>query len=269
MKRVVIEIDYRKAIKFLRAFFVFALISVWLFSGWPRIWQKPSIPPKIPQAKAAAPAEATTPSISGTPPAPQITSTTHPDPNRWFSQTKGEFSWTLPSGVTATRLLLNHLPQSTPLVVYSPPISSKSFAEIEPGVWYLHVQFKNKLGWGAIAHYKIQVDIDPPSPFTIEFEGEKDSDNPTPTISYKTSDQLSGMDCYKIRINQEEPIETKDSTYTLAPQTPGDKTVLVQAFDQAGNFATAMEDPVSLPILSKSKPLKFLKPKGWRCPIPK
>ncbi len=37
----------------LKILFVSLLISSWLFAGWPRIWQKPPIPPAIRKAKAA------------------------------------------------------------------------------------------------------------------------------------------------------------------------------------------------------------------------
>jgi hypothetical protein len=33
--------------------FIFLIITAWLFSGWPRIWQKPRIPPNINEALAA------------------------------------------------------------------------------------------------------------------------------------------------------------------------------------------------------------------------
>ena len=39
---------------FLVIFVIFSLIFSWFFSGWPRIWQKPSIPPEVKEALAAA-----------------------------------------------------------------------------------------------------------------------------------------------------------------------------------------------------------------------
>jgi len=38
--------------KFLRIFIVFLVIFAWLFSGWPRIWNNPPIPPKVQVARA-------------------------------------------------------------------------------------------------------------------------------------------------------------------------------------------------------------------------
>jgi len=39
--------------KFLRIALIFVLVFVWIFSGWPQIWQNPSIPPKIQEAQAS------------------------------------------------------------------------------------------------------------------------------------------------------------------------------------------------------------------------
>jgi hypothetical protein len=38
--------------KFLKTFIIFLLVFSWIFSGWPQIWKKPPIPPKIQEAKA-------------------------------------------------------------------------------------------------------------------------------------------------------------------------------------------------------------------------
>jgi hypothetical protein len=38
---------------FLVIFVIFSLVTGWMFSGWPRIWQKPQIPPEIQEAQAA------------------------------------------------------------------------------------------------------------------------------------------------------------------------------------------------------------------------
>jgi hypothetical protein len=35
---------------FLVIFVIFSLVTGWIFSGWPRIWQKPAIPPEIQEA---------------------------------------------------------------------------------------------------------------------------------------------------------------------------------------------------------------------------
>lgn len=52
MKKIILEIDSKKIKQLARFFCVFLIIFAWLFSGFPKIWQKPSIPPKIQVAYA-------------------------------------------------------------------------------------------------------------------------------------------------------------------------------------------------------------------------
>ena len=100
------------------------------------------------------------PSVShstNTPSAPEISSPTHPDQNKWYKENNVKFTWILPSDVTNVRILYGKLPNSIPTVVYTPAITEKTLTNIEDGVWYFHVQFKNKNGWGKVSHFKFQI----------------------------------------------------------------------------------------------------------------
>ena len=44
---------YKITIKTLKFLIIFLVITGWIFSGWPPIWQNPPIPPKIQKAQAA------------------------------------------------------------------------------------------------------------------------------------------------------------------------------------------------------------------------
>jgi hypothetical protein len=44
---------FRRVKNFLAILLIFLLAFVWVFSGWPRIWQRPSVPPEIQKAEAA------------------------------------------------------------------------------------------------------------------------------------------------------------------------------------------------------------------------
>lgn len=200
--------------------------------------------------------KATTPSETpGTPIAPEISSSTHPDSNSWYSQKKAKFTWALPAGVTAVRLLIDKNPQSTPNISYTSPINSKEMADLDDGILYLHVRLKNAAGWGAISHFRFQIDTKPPEPFSIKFIDGKETKNPRPTVVFTTTDFLSGVDYYKIKIGEEDYIssfreEVEKNPYTLPPQSPGKRTILVQAFDKAGNYTAAIDNFVIQPIES-------------------
>lgn len=209
----------------------------------------------VPAVKIEAPAagSAATPSEStaaGTPAAPVISSATHPNPDSWYSAKNATFSWTLPKGTTSLRLLADKNPQSAPSKAYTPAISSRELTDLTDGTWYLHVRFKNSAGWGATSHFRFQIDSEPPRPFTIKLEDGKETNNPKPTISFKTTDSLSGLDHYRIKIDDGDFFDVEPNasdSYALPLQTPGKQTLVVQALDQAENYATAAEEFTILP----------------------
>jgi len=198
--------------------------------------------------------EATTPSIVvGTPPAPNISSPTHPDPNKWYNNSNPKFIWPVPNDVTAVRVLYDKYPNSLPRVLYTPPISEKQLQDIKDGVWYFHVQFKNDNGWGAVSHFRFQIDTESPAPFSIKFIDGKETTNPRPTIVFDTIDSLSGIDYYKIKIGEGDffattPEIVKSNPYTLPLQAPGKRSILIQAYDKGGNYTTAVEEFIIKPI---------------------
>jgi len=193
--------------------------------------------------------EATTPSIViGTPPAPYISSPTHPDPNKWYNNSNPKFIWQVPNDVTAIRVLYDKYPNSQPRVLYTPPISEKQLQDIKDGVWYFHVQLRNQVGWGGISHFKFQIDTIPPKPFEIEVKEGRETTNPQPTLSFKTTDEMSGIDYYEIIIDKESPIRTDKSEYKIPLQDLGKHTIIVKAVDKAGNQTLAMTEINILPI---------------------
>jgi len=200
--------------------------------------------------------EATTPSVvSGAPSAPQISSPTHPDPNKWYAKKDAKFTWQVPANVTAVRLLVGKIPAAIPTVVYTPAISEKEVTNLTDGIWYFHVQLRNASGWGGITHFRFQIDTEPPAPFEIKFVDGNKTENPKPTVTFDTTDSLSGIDYYKIKIGEGDSFPMafeviKSNPYALPPQNPGKRSILVQAYDKAGNYTTAVEEFEILPIKS-------------------
>lgn len=205
--------------------------------------------------------ESTTPSVSpGTPSAPVISSVTHPDPNAWYSVKNAKFSWAVPSGITGVRLLVGKIPRAVPTVLYDPAISEKEIRDLGDGVYYFHAQFRNSEGWGEVSHFRFQIDTQPPELFKIEFVDGKEMENPRPTALFATVDSLSGVDYYKVKIGESDfynisMSEVESNPYTLPLQDPGKKTILVQAFDKAGNYATDTEEftvkPLVQPVITE------------------
>jgi hypothetical protein len=176
---------------------------------------------------------------ANTPSAPAINSTTHPDRDGWSQNTEALLTWTLPAGITGVRTLLNDNPTSVPTRVYEDPIREITLSDLDEGVSYFHLQFRNSEGWGRVAHYRLGVDSQAPTKINISLLNESDLSNPNQTLKVLTEDESSAVTKYRVKLNNEEPFdyvdETGSSTVVLPNLNPGYHSVVVEAFDEAGN----------------------------------
>lgn len=176
---------------------------------------------------------------ANTPAAPEISSDTHSDQERWFSETTAELSWTLPSDVTAARTLLDQRPSSIPTNVYEEPISSITLDDLPEGESYFHLQFRNSDGWGRVTHYRLAVDSVAPNIESIATASTTKEMNPQPILAVVVDESTSGVDRYLVKINDAEPFEytdsNKDGLIELPVLEPGYHAIIIEVFDQAGN----------------------------------
>ncbi|MFA5133233.1 MAG: cohesin domain-containing protein [Patescibacteria group bacterium] len=165
--------------------------------------------------------------------------------------------WTLPADVTDVATAVNSNPKFSP-VASEGLFDNKFFPALKDGVSYLHVRFKNSIGWGDTAHYKILIDTVPPASFEAKMEANigKDgsTEEPAPVITYESADQLSGIDKYFIQIDNSSAVETADEKFALPLQLPGEHSVRVRALDVAGNGTESLLKinilPIASPIIS-------------------
>jgi hypothetical protein len=223
---------------------------------------KPSVPPPIVQ-----------PTVSGDSlPPPEVSSATHPDPNKWYAAKDAKFTWKVPSGVWAVRMLANNSATSTPTIVASPPVAEKELKDLSDGVWYFHIQFRNDAGWGEINHRKFLIDTKPPkiNRFLVE---QKDPTDQRPILVFETTDEVSGIDRFEVKVGDEvvatvtakelaaspaKPTEksaeyaanigsagqldqTTEFSYQLPAQKPGQYTLKLVAYDAGNNTAEAIQ----------------------------
>jgi hypothetical protein len=202
------------------------------------------------------------------PDAPVIKSTTHPDENGWYNKKDGEFSWENLPDVTSARLALSAKADAKPTVLYTPAIDTKKVTDLEDGIWYLHAQLKNSSGWGKVSTRKIQIDLVPPTPFSVAVGGEATSSTPTLLIG-STTDARSGLDHYEIVIGTESPVPVKlsevvNGAYKILPHAKGSYSVLVRVFDRAGNFTEANASMNIEADLTAKKMTEEEKPSLWQ-----
>ncbi len=176
---------------------------------------------------------------TGVPGAPRITSTTHPDSTKWYAAKDVNFSWNISKDILITNILIDRNAKSSPEVLYNPPIASKEVKNLRDGVWYFHVQLKNNNGWGGISDFKIQIDTEKPTSFSITEAKEKDSADSRVQFIFDAADKTSGIDHYEVQID-DNPVEIwiddESKTYETPTLEDGVHKISVRAVDKAGNF---------------------------------
>lgn len=191
-----------------------------------------------------------------TPRKPVLSVALYPDPTAWHN-VSNIFSakWDLPRDITDVSTAINKQPNFSPGTSEG-LFDSKSFSAQSDGIWYLHLRFKNTIGWGETAHYRIAVDTKAPLPFIIDSSESASSDNPSPVLSFKASDALSGLREYQIKIDNGAwvtiPLTEFKGSRQIDPLAPGMHQITIRAFDLAGNSIESGISAEILPIPSPS-----------------
>lgn len=199
---------------------------------------------------ATAPAPTSEPQLTpttakpNTPAAPDISSPTHPDQNKWYSEKEVALIWPVPAGTKSDRVLFSKLFEVVPTVTYSPPISSKKLADVEDGIWYFLAQLRNANGWGQIGNFKVQIDTQRPG-INIQEVPREDLAYPKIKFFFSASDPGSGIDYYEVLIdNLQSEIWRDDGNHTYETKAldPGRHVIIAKVFDKAGNsFIDSLE----------------------------
>ena len=176
----------------------------------------------------------------------------YPDETHWYNHL-GEVValWDVPMDVVQIAAALDHSPNTEPKSIESALLTGKKFGTLDEGVWYIHVRFKNNIGWGPAAHYKIMIDTSAPLAFEVGMDTLA-SDNPAPQLSFETQDSLSGISHAAIFVDDKSPVEVSSTEFTPSPLSPGRHTAIVRVFDNAGNSA---EDDISFDVVPLPAPI--------------
>lgn len=193
---------------------------------------------------------------ANTPSAPTVTSSSHTDESVWYKTNSATLSWSVPAGVTGVRTLLSDSPSAVPTKVYDTPISSLVLDDLPNGTSYFHIQFRNAEGWGKVTTFRLNVDTEAPTDFTLALPEGADFSNPQQTLTYTVTETVSSVKRFIIQIDGGAGIEylvppESGNTIVLPTLTPGYHSIIVEAFDSAGNSAI---DAISVTITAFEKP---------------
>ena len=174
---------------------------------------------------------------ANTPLAPRIVSSTHPDPDKWYTETTAKLSWSVPSGITSIRTLFDTNKGTIPTIVHDASFANTEIKDVK-GVSYFHIQFKNADGWGRVSQYRLAVDNAKPESFDITLDTTATS-GPKKRLIFNAKDSGSGIASYVVQIDGGEKTpwvdSNKKSIYELPVLPPGDHAVIVEAIDFAQN----------------------------------
>jgi len=166
---------------------------------------------------------------------PKITVPLYPNTEIWYRHADDlTILWEVPKDITKVAVSVDGNPNSEPTQAEEMLFTGKKVEAPVEGVTYVHVQFKNNVGWGEVSHYKISIDVTPPIPFNLNISS-KISDDPTPLLTFDTQDALSGISHTLVSIDGKSPVRVASSTLILPVQYPGNHKVNVKIFDFANN----------------------------------
>lgn len=204
----------------------------------------PTPTPTTPKPETTKPSEEAI--IFGDPPrAPEIGSPAFLDPEVWYKNTEGLFSWTLPFDVNAMAIEIStsseNVPSNNKDAILEPPVDEFRITKdlVTDGVQYLSIQFKNQVDWGGVLNRKLQIDTTPAEPFEIVVRAGT-TPSSFPLLVFEAQDKTSGIAYYELSIAGKEPLKiTPDEAklgFLLKDLEDGTYTVKVVAYDKAGNI---------------------------------
>jgi len=179
---------------------------------------------------------------------PLVSSSTNPDPNRWYPSSNVFLHWTESDKISGYIFSLDQNPTTVATgKVYPPSTVSTEYSALSDGVWYFHIRAKS-LGSGQFsdtAHFKINIDTLAPKVLGISIVNRADPPRVSdpPIIQFQTLDSVSGIDYIQLSVDGR-PVQTNPTTpYRLSGISQGMHIVSITAYDFAGNSNQA-EMPV-------------------------
>lgn len=177
---------------------------------------------------------------------PEVTSPTHPDPDKWYSKKDLTVSWSRPKSGFGFSFEIDQNDDTVPDNVLDTTVTTaKNYPGLADGGWYFHIKSRGQaLGsaFSATVHFRVQIDTVPPKPFEIKVVGEDDLKNvsQTPTLEFATVDEFSGIDRYEILVENRLVDTTAHNPYTFKEKLEaGPHLLKVVAFDKAENSQSA------------------------------
>jgi len=183
------------------------------------------------------------------PEGPIVASLTHPDSNVWYSNSNPSFSWTKEKDINNFSYTFEQNSKTVPDNVSEGEHVVQDYTDIADGIWYFHIK-AHETSWGGTTHFPVFIDTLAPASFSPELLSKKVSEIQRGSVSFITTDSTSGLDYYEIKIEDTDDQDNGtsfffevSSPYRLPKLETGEYTIIVRAYDKAGNW---QDEEVSL-----------------------
>lgn len=173
------------------------------------------------------------------PGAPKVTSPTHPDSAKWYSNNDPQFEWSLTSDITGVSIFADREVATDPGTKSGGRISAKTFTDTVDGIWYFHIRLQNARGWGPATNMQFNIDTAKPDSFVITELPRTTTTDPVARFIFTASDALSGIEGYEVSIDNGNSTAWKDDgthLYVAPVLGPGLHVLTAKALDKAGNY---------------------------------
>jgi len=170
---------------------------------------------------------------------PKISSSSHPNQNKWYSQNSLNLHWDLINGAEYSYLLSSSSSDSPDEIPDKSEgeliwMGDMEYADLKDGIYYFTL--KQKLAgkeWSKRVIFRAMVDSTVPEKFKSEIGQDPSVFGGKYFLSFSTTDKLSGIDHYEVKEGNKDFKEVK-SPYVLEDQNLRGK-IIVKAIDKAGN----------------------------------
>lgn len=181
------------------------------------------------------------------PPAgPIVSSPTHPDQSKWYSNPSAVLNWAPEQNVDGYSYMLSDNPADLPDDISEGTKQSVVYKNLGDAVRFFHIKSLKDGSWGGVTHFALKIDTTPPADFPIDIIPEARTDRKQPIVQFATTDAASGIDHYQLKLialspdaNNEfagQPLFVEVNSPYVTPELDlGAYDVIVRAFDIAGN----------------------------------
>ena len=177
------------------------------------------------------------------PPAPIISSSTHPDQSKWYTNKNPSFTWDTPldrSGIAGYSYAFDRSPSTTPDASMDTTGNYKTYSDQPDGTWYFHVRAADNAGnWGGANHYRVNIDTTAPSVYISAPANDSILDSSDVSVYWSGSDSGSGISRYEIQLDSRGWINKGLATsHDFDNVSQGPHTIYVKAVDKVAYQAT-------------------------------